>query len=370
MSLGFQDNGYEIVGAFDFWQKAVDCYNANFNHGACRVDLSKKNTALKAIRPLNPDIIIGGPPCQDFSSAGERKEGKRANLTISFAKLIKSIKPKYFVMENVSRAKLSKAYLEARKMFKDAGYGLTECVLDASRCGVPQNRKRFFCIGGLEVKDEFLKSYLSANQSVLPLTVREYFEQNEYHLEFEYYYRHPRSYSRRAIFSVDEPAATIRGVNRPKPLNYKKHKNDKADPNGIFSLTFKQRALLQTFPPYFHFQDNQATLEQLIGNAVPVNLAAHVAKSLCAFINKDEKYQSVGFREWLQYKHHYSPHAAKDIESRIRRCNKILLMKKFSIQEYLPSLEQKEDFKKISKSIQSQLKRSINLYVEYQKNHH
>lgn len=103
----------------------------------------KKNLSLKLIRPLNPEVIIGGPPCQDFSSAGEREEGERANLTISYAKIIKSIRPKYFVMENVSRAKSSNAYTEARSIFKSAGYGLTEQILDASRCGVPQKENAF-----------------------------------------------------------------------------------------------------------------------------------------------------------------------------------------------------------------------------------
>lgn len=128
MSLGFQNAGFEIVGAFDLWDSALECYNKNFNHNAEMLDLSKKNTALKRIRPLAPTVIVGGPPCQDFSSAGDRTEGARANLTVSFAKLVKSLRPKYFVMENVSRAQMSQAYKEARKLFKDAGYGLTEQI--------------------------------------------------------------------------------------------------------------------------------------------------------------------------------------------------------------------------------------------------
>ena len=94
MSLGFQMSGYQIVGAFDFWQPALNCYATNMNHPIFFQDLSKKNLSLKLIRPLNPEVIIGGPPCQDFSSAGEREEGERANLTISYAKIIKSIRPK------------------------------------------------------------------------------------------------------------------------------------------------------------------------------------------------------------------------------------------------------------------------------------
>ena len=101
LSLGFQKVGFNIIGAFDSWDSAIECYSHNFNHKAEYLDLSKKNISLKAIRPLNPEVIIGGPPCQDFSSAGGREEGERAVLTISFAKIVKSIHPQYFVMENV-----------------------------------------------------------------------------------------------------------------------------------------------------------------------------------------------------------------------------------------------------------------------------
>ena len=331
---------------------------------AHKLDLSKKNTSLKIIRPLAPEVIIGGPPCQDFSSAGGRQEGKRANLTVSFAKIVKSLKPKYFVMENVSRAQSSAAYKEARKMFKAAGYGLTEQVIDASKCNVPQKRKRFFCIGALNAADCFLDSYLIAYQSVLPLTMRQYFNANNYPLNFDYYYRHPRTYSRRGIFSVDEPAPTIRGVNRPKPVDYVQHCKDVAPPTGINSLTTMQRALLQTFPPEFQFNDCQATSDQLVGNAVPVNLAYCVAEALLAFENNEHS-TALSFLGWLEATHKYSVQAAKDVVSRLNRCNKLITLDKVLPTEYISLLEEHPDFLKLSKSVKSQLKRSIVLYYEY-----
>lgn len=365
LSLGFQKVGFKIVGAFDSWDSAIDCYSNNFNHKAEYLDLSKKNIALKTIRPLNPEVIIGGPPCQDFSSAGGREEGERANLTISFAKIIKSIHPQYFVMENVARAKMSNAYKEARKLFKDAGYGLTEQVLDASKCGVPQKRKRFFCIGALNENDGFLDKYLAANQSVLPLTVRMYFTNNNYNLPFDFYYRHPRTYSRRAIFSVDEPAPTVRGVNRPKPADYTRHPNDASSPQDVKSLTPQQRALLQTFPSAFSFGDNLMIAEQMIGNAVPVNLASHVAHSLLAFHKKEAHSQSMEFIDWLQLKHHFTPLVSKDTISRLARCNRLVLLQEQPLDIYLSQIEKNEEYKNLSKTIRSQLKRSATLYYEY-----
>lgn len=365
LSLGFQRAGYEIVGAFDSWKPAINCYLNNFGHNAQCLDLSEKIKSLKEISVLKPDIIIGGPPCQDFSSAGNREEGDRAELTKRFAEIVNSIKPKYFVMENVARAKSSDAYNKAKAILKEAGYGLTEQVLDASKCGVPQRRKRFFCIGELNGKDNFLDTYLAKNQSVLPLTIRTYFLENGYDLPFEYYYRHPRTYSRRAIFSIDEPSPTIRGVNRPKPPKYKKHPKDVCVPDEVRALTNKERALLQTFPSDFDFGENQMVAEQMIGNAVPVNLAKHVANSLLAYINKETKNQSIKFIDWLQKKHNYTQLAAKDVVSHLSRCSKIVSLKNQTENDYIKQLEGQEYFNGLSKSIQSQLRRSITLYYQY-----
>src|SRR5258706_15418899 len=85
ISLGFQNAGFEIAAAFDNWQPAIDIYRKNFNHPIYAVDLGNV-TDYTVFSDLNPEIIIGGPPCQDFSSAGKRDETLgRANLTINFA---------------------------------------------------------------------------------------------------------------------------------------------------------------------------------------------------------------------------------------------------------------------------------------------
>ena len=247
MSLGFQSAGYNIVAAFENWPAAIECYKQNFKHPVIETDLSIVDEAIIRIKKYQPDLIIGGPPCQDFSNAGNRTEGERAELTHSFAKIITAVKPKFFVMENVARASESEAYKKARKLFIDNGYGLTEIVLDASHCNVPQKRNRFFCIGGLNQDDGFLSAILRAKQTVLPLSVRDYYSEKKYTLEFEYYYRHPRSYKRRGIFSVDTPAPTIRGVNRPKPSEYKKHDSDPVDPSNIRAMTTRERARTPSF---------------------------------------------------------------------------------------------------------------------------
>ena len=276
LSLGFSLEGFEVVAAYERWPAAADCYARNFSHPVLRTDLSDAAAVVDEIAAREPELIIGGPPCQDFSQAGKRVESTRANLTESFARIVASIKTPYFVMENVERARKSAAYAAAREIFKTAGYGLTEIVLDASLCGTPQKRKRFICFGALGREDKFAESVFKSRLAKKPTTLRDYYGDS---LGFEFYYRHPRNYSRRAVFSIDEPAPTMRGVNRPVPKGYPGHRLD-ARPvdESVRALTTAERALVQTFPRDFVWVGNKTEVEQMIGNAVPVTLARFVAR--------------------------------------------------------------------------------------------
>ncbi|MBL3539237.1 DNA cytosine methyltransferase [Aminivibrio sp.] len=288
MSLGFMNAGFDIIAAFDNWKPAINIYSDNFKHPVYDYDLNSESV-IDRIKMFNPDLIIGGPPCQDFSIAASRNMGERANLTIRFAKIVKEIRPTWFVMENVYNIERMPILPKAQIIFKEAGYGLTIRVLNASHCGVPQARRRFFMIGLLGAKDDFLGVMLDTAQSKNPMTVRDYLGDM---LQTDFYYMHPRSYNRRAVFSVNEPSATIRGVNRPIPQNYKKHHGDKADvgDGGVRELTTKERSYIQTFPEKFILKGKKTDVEQAIGNAVPVKLAEFVARQIVEYSQrKSEK---------------------------------------------------------------------------------
>ena len=365
MSLGFQNAGFEIVRAFDFWDCAVNCYAKNLDHPVSIMDLSNVDHAVETIIQYNPEVIIGGPPCQDFSTAGNRQEGQRANLTLSFAQIIARVSPPFFVMENVESVSRSVAYSGAMDIFREAGYGITEKVLDASLCGVPQKRKRFFCIGEKNGGDGFLESSLSTNQSIFPLTVRDYFNQQDYEINFTYYYRHPRSYTRRAIFSIDEASPTIRGVNRPKPSEYNQHPGDLIDPQEARSLTYMERALIQTFPSTYLWDGVLADIEQMIGNAVPVKLAEYIARCLLGYIRGDINLRNLGFIDWLKKEKNLSVRVAGDTLSRVGRARRILDIQGDNFDEYISRLTKAENFQLIVPSVRSQIKRAIKLYFEY-----
>jgi DNA (cytosine-5)-methyltransferase 1 len=186
----------------------------------------------------------------------------------------------WFVMENVALARHSRAFEVARQLSKRSGYGLTEMVLDASLCGVPQRCRRFFCIGRLGEADGFLNEALKAKMASRPLTVRAYLGDD---LEVTHYYRHPRSYARRAVYSVDEPAPTMRGTNRPVAPGYRRHPLDAVDPAATRALTVRERSQIQTFPNEWRWTGRKADIDQMIGNAVPVALAQFVADAVRTF---------------------------------------------------------------------------------------
>ena len=281
MSLGFQNAGFEVLAAYDNWDPAVSVYKDNFKHPIFQMDL-KSSEAIAHIAQFKPDIIFGGPPCQDFSIAGKREfEGRRADLTLRFAEIVSTLKPEWFVMENVYNIEKSPVLAQAMDILRAAGYGITTRVLDACHCGVPQARQRFFMIGRLREEDGFLSETLQKRLSPRRMTVHDYFGDN---LGTEFYYMHPRTYKRRGVFSIHEPSATIRGINRPIPANYQRHHADKAAiQDGVRSLTTKERSYIQTFPEWFAFNGKQSDMELAIGNAVPVNLATYVAKRILEF---------------------------------------------------------------------------------------
>ena len=278
MSLGFQNAGFDIVAAYDNWSPAIEIYRKNFKHSIHQVDLSERDIVEDLIK-LDPQIIIGGPPCQDFSIAGKRdSDGARANLTSKYCEIVCNVLPKWFVMENVYNIEKFPVLDKVIDRFKKAGYGLTAGVYEASRMGVPQNRKRYFLIGRIGAEENFLKNTIETSLSDKRMTVQDYLGSS---LNTEYYYMHPRSYNRRAIYSVNEPSSTIRGVNRPIPKTYRPHPADKTDNLGaVRALTTRERAHLQTFPADYQLEGSKSNLEQLIGNAVPVKMAEFIARQI------------------------------------------------------------------------------------------
>jgi DNA (cytosine-5)-methyltransferase 1 len=286
LSLGFQKAGFNIVAAYENWQPAIEVYKDNFSHPIFQLNLKNEQEAIGEIKKHSPEMIMGGPPCQDFSSAGKRDTSLgRADLTYHFANIVCAVKPQWFVMENVEQIKKSQILQDVSEQFIQTGYGLSSVILDASYCGVPQTRTRFFLVGNLNGQHNALNGIFKDKLNNKQMTVRDYLGDS---LALDFYYRHPRNYNRRGIFSIDEASPTIRGVNRPIPSGYK---INSCDPIGvelkdIRPLTTIERSYLQTFPATFQFHGTKTNLEQMIGNAVPVELAKYIAETIKTYLKE------------------------------------------------------------------------------------
>lgn len=289
MSLGFSRAGFEVTHAFDNWDHAVSTYAANMEHPVDLLDLGDVSATESALAPLfDVDVqvrpgMIGGPPCQDFSSAGKRVEASRADLTERFAGYVRVMQPSFVVMENVARAQHAAVYQRALNTMRASGYAVDTIVLNAALTGVPQARKRLFAIG---TRDEPITAAvmdrLRAGLADTPMSMRDYFGDQ---LGTEHYYRHPRSYARRGVFSIDDPSPTVRGVNRPITPGYRTHPGDSAPIEQARPLTTAERAAVQTFPPDYEFCGPATAVEQMIGNAVPPALAEYVARAVAGVLD-------------------------------------------------------------------------------------
>ena len=166
-SLGYQLAGFHELLAVEWEQNAVDTFRLNFPdvpvyHG----DITKLTGAecmkLAGIGPRELDVFDGSPPCQGFSTAGKRKyDDPRNSLFKEYARLIKELQPKAFVMENVTgmvKGYMKQAYLAIIKTLRECGYKVKGEVLNAMYFNVPQSRERVIIIGvrnDLEIEPSF-----------------------------------------------------------------------------------------------------------------------------------------------------------------------------------------------------------------------
>ncbi|MGT2686665.1 DNA cytosine methyltransferase [Streptococcus porcinus] len=167
LSEGFRLAGFEIIGGVDFNKDAIDTFNENFKsaRGVCAnlLDLDEEQIVKDFSDFLEADIIIGGPPCQGFSSANRYKkeeDDERNRLFFEFVKFVDLIHPKVVVIENVRGIITSNNGIAKKRIyeiFESRGYRVTHRVMDASQYGVPQKRFRNFFVMSKDIIFDFDK---------------------------------------------------------------------------------------------------------------------------------------------------------------------------------------------------------------------
>jgi DNA (cytosine-5)-methyltransferase 1 len=188
MSEGFLLQNFKLIGAVEIEKNFFETFsknhkkyiNDNFILGDIK-DLENKKKIVSIKKNYNAGIIIGGPPCQGFSTAGWRNpDDKRNELFRDFVNLVKEIKPEFFVMENVPgilSMRKGDAIKEIISSFKEIGYYVNQPLkLKAEEYGVPQLRRRVFVIGSIKkIKLISPKPLFSSEIKTLPrpITVKE-----------------------------------------------------------------------------------------------------------------------------------------------------------------------------------------------------
>ena len=296
MGLGLEAAGMEHLLSFEKME-APHSVLVHAGKLALRMDLADVGNAVIAMRHV-PDIIVGGPPCQDFSVQGEQVEGDRARLTQHFAQIVCLKRPQWFMFENVVRAAKSGEYQAARRLWKRHGYGLTEVAIDCSEYGVPQKRMRFFCIGRLHEIDGFLKPEILAAKSKKPMTVREILdpkiEEDRLLLERGFFFIQPwrgreGEPNGRGVISIDEPCLTLSRHSWDDPsTSYIPHTKDAGPIEQAKPLSTSQAARVQGFAADYNLRrksfenddDNwsKETVNLMIANAVPAPVAQKIGK--------------------------------------------------------------------------------------------
>lgn len=293
--LGLKNSGFDILLANDIMEYACVAYKLNMPETEVKCCHVKKLAKFPSA-----DLLVGCYPCQGFSQGGARDSSRKINyLFEEFDRVLRIVKPKAFIVENVSgmiRANFRHLLDEQINLFSAAGYKVTPPqILNACDYGVPQTRKRIFIVGirsDLEVEYRFPEPTHGPGRTLPYLRQREALnglpdwpEGEFYNKEFHWYYL-----SRNRRRDWDEPSATILSNPRHMPLHpsspplVKHAHNDwrfKYDgPARRFS--YREAALLQGFPKSFVFPENGSLAQKykIIGNAVPPPLFEAVAKAL------------------------------------------------------------------------------------------
>lgn len=330
LSLGFSRAGFTSVLALDHFDAAVRTYRENLGDHVQEAEISLDTELPPA------SLIIGGPPCQGFSSAGLRRAGDKRNTLVSvFARLIAANRPRAFVFENVEgflTGENGDRVFDLLRPLVEAGYRIHLRKVNVANYGVAQHRKRVVAIGGLGWNPEFpqpthtafgapgaaLISGLPRTPTLAealaglpppsedepgvpqghwsgPLSPDDAERvaalrpgQTMRDLPERYWHE---SFKRRAFRRVMDGTPTERrggapsGIRRLRPDEPSKAitggaRSEFVHPTENRYLTLRECARIQGFPDDFNFFGTQAEQALLVGNAVPPAFAEVIASSV------------------------------------------------------------------------------------------
>ncbi len=286
------------------------------------------------------DIIVGGPPCQSYSTLGKRQMDERANLFMQYKRVLKILQPRAFVFENVvGILSMDKGRLfeQIKKEFEELGYSLKHEVLNAVDYGVPQQRERVILVGFKgentyqypePTHGEGLKPYVTLRDAISDLPLLKSGQSKDYYEglpdnEFLAFVRANTS------ATVEEHTAPKNGAHLIRIMEALKDGQSKDDlpeeirpksgygntyaklwwerpsttitrnfacpsssrcihPRDSRAMSIREGARLQSFPDDYKFYGSAGMKRLEIGNAVPPLLSMAIAKQMILAMNENE----------------------------------------------------------------------------------
>lgn len=330
LSLGFEMAGFESVAAIDFWNDAIITYNHNRKNKVGRsMDITDfiDNNLKGLLDKHQIDGIVGGPPCQGFSTARLSNTSKeiqefnerRNRLYLEFYRAVKIVRPKFFLMENVKGLVSANkgAFVEdIKERFGELGYNVSYKILNASDYGVPQNRFRVFFVGFLDGQFTFpdkIEQKVSSSDAISDLV-------NSNEQSIQNYSRPSQSAFQKLMRNgkrqITNHEITIHNEQTKKVISMVPDGgNIKSLPPEYWSIrrynkafqrmnstlpsntidtghrnyfhycedripTARESARIQSFPDWFEFIGTKGSQYKQIGNAVPPLLAKEIADKI------------------------------------------------------------------------------------------
>lgn len=302
-------NNFKSVFQNDILKGAKEVYgynnnNKNYNTTSIYTLITNNYKFPKA------DIVIGGFPCQDFSHSGKRKgfksdkghdlkekvdlkkENSRGTLYKSFVEVVKKVKPKIFVAENVYGLLTMKndPIKQIIKDFSEVGYDVDYQVIYCPDFGIPQTRKRVIIMGISKNnrKGNIKKKWNHITKNKTTCNIGKYFkhlkEPNDTDDISQMVYSKAKKLEKgqgQTEINLKSLAPTMRAEHHGN-IEFRRHENsklNKKEKNMIERrLTVREAGLIQTFPPKYIFSKKKnMTAYKYIGNAVPPLLSYLIA---------------------------------------------------------------------------------------------
>jgi len=308
-SLGYRMAGYKELLAIEWDGKAVETFLLNF----LEVPIWQKDIRLVSAEEIldfcgievgELDLLDGSPPCQGFSKAGRQCVSDSRNiLFVEFARLLRGLQPKVFVMENVDnivRGRMKGVFKDIMLALKDCGYVVKCRLMNTEWYGVPQRRRRLIWVGA--------RNDLNVNPSYpipqsLSITVRDALRGLLIQSQFKALSERKQKLYHATKRGDDLSGAALKILGKKNnSFTYRRLAWDKPSPTicassgGILHpdecrlLTIAELKRLSSFPDWFQFIGSFSRQWLLIGNSVPPlfmrAIAEHIRKNILDFAGK------------------------------------------------------------------------------------